>query len=47
MKIFVRSYNAKGGQNIYKLQRLKRFYETTNANGVRTIDFGLSENISI
>jgi hypothetical protein len=42
------SFCTKGGEkNIYKLQKLKRLYETTNANGVTTFDCGLSENSCI
>jgi len=48
MTVFVQSLSAKGGQkNIYKLQRLKRLYETINANGVPTFDCGLSKNVCI
>jgi hypothetical protein len=48
MTVFVQSLSARDGdKNIYKLQRLKRLYETTNANGVTTFDRGLSENFSI
>jgi len=48
MTVFVLRLSAKGGQKyIYKLQRLKRLFETTNANGVTTSDCSLSKNFSI
>jgi hypothetical protein len=44
MIVFVQSLSAKGGEkNIYKLQKLKRLNETTNAYGVTTFDCGLSQ----